>query len=121
MCKCRTQEFGECTVIRIVNRRNAAAPAEGVLRVYVGRPSELGNPFRIGQHGTREEVIERYHTWLIRDPRANNARKELVRLSELDKAGTKIEIECWCSPMSCHAEIIKEFIIKLRGMEEAAS
>lgn len=32
--------------------------------VYIGRPSLLGNPFHIGTHGTRAEVIAQYRVWL---------------------------------------------------------
>jgi len=32
--------------------------------VYIGRPSLLGNPFKIGKDGTRQEVIQKYGIWL---------------------------------------------------------
>jgi hypothetical protein len=48
-------------MINIVNRKTYRG--EGV---YIGRPSLVGNPFRIGRDGTREEVIVRYRTWLWR-------------------------------------------------------
>ena len=31
--------------------------------VYIGRPSKWGNPFTIGIHGTREQVIQMYRDW----------------------------------------------------------
>lgn len=36
--------------------------------VYIGRPSKWGNPFVIGKHGTRDEVIQRYREWLMSQP-----------------------------------------------------
>jgi len=30
---------------------------------YIGRPSVLSNPFKIGEHETRGEVIEKYKTY----------------------------------------------------------
>lgn len=48
-------------MIRIENKKTYRG--EGV---YIGRPSLLGNPFKIGQHGTREEVVQRYKAWLWR-------------------------------------------------------
>ena len=35
---------------------------DGVVRI--DRKSRWGNPFRIGPHGNREEVIRRYRRWL---------------------------------------------------------
>ena len=32
--------------------------------VYIGRGSPFGNPFIIGKHGTREEVIEMYRDYI---------------------------------------------------------
>ena len=39
-------------MIRIENKKTYRGDG-----VYIGRPSLLGNPFRIGEHGTRAEVI----------------------------------------------------------------
>ena len=46
-------------MIRIENKKTYRG--EGV---YIGRPSLIGNPYRIGAHGTREQVIARYREWL---------------------------------------------------------
>jgi hypothetical protein len=46
-------------MIRIENKKTYRGDG-----VYIGRPSLLGNPFKIGQHGTRREVIQRYRAWL---------------------------------------------------------
>jgi hypothetical protein len=37
-------------------------------RVYVGRPSKWGNPFVIGRDGSRDEVIAKYRTRIVRQP-----------------------------------------------------
>jgi len=39
-------------MIRIENRKTYRGDG-----VYIGGPSPLGNPYRIGEHGAREEVI----------------------------------------------------------------
>jgi len=46
-------------MITVVNKRYYRGGG-----VYIGRPSLLGNPFRIGEHGTRKEVIAKYRVWL---------------------------------------------------------
>lgn len=66
--------------------------------VFIGRPSQWGNPFRIGQDGTREEVIEKYKHWLIFQP-------ELI--SQLGNLKGKI-LGCFCKPLPCHGDILAE-------------
>lgn len=68
--------------------------------VYIGRPSRWGNPFRIGEHGTRMEVIRKYKEWLL-----NN--KELM--NEIMDLDGKI-LGCHCKPKKCHGDVIVEII-----------
>lgn len=65
-------------------------------REYVGRPSDWGNPFEIGTHGTRAEVIQKYENYLRSQPRL------MSRLGELRGK----DLVCWCSPKRCHADIL---------------
>lgn len=64
--------------------------------VYIGRPSKWGNPFVIGRHGTREQVIERYKQWVLTQPQL------LATIGEL--AGKTLG--CWCAPRACHGEVL---------------
>ena len=55
----------EVTVqITVLNKRALSDPLPGVTRVYVGRPSPLGNPYAIGRDGDRAAVVARYRRWL---------------------------------------------------------
>lgn len=45
--------------IHVVNKRTFKG--EGI---YVGRPSILGNPFKMKDEADRERVIQEYRTWL---------------------------------------------------------
>ena len=47
---------------RVLNRKLSGVP-EGA--VYVGRPSKWGNPFVIGKHGTRDQVVAKYRAYLL--------------------------------------------------------
>ena len=47
------------TAIRVLNKRNAGTRGE-----YVGRPSPLGNPFKLERESDRDAVITRYEVWL---------------------------------------------------------
>lgn len=66
--------------------------------VYIGRPSKWGNPFTISRDGTREEVIEKYRDWLIEQDDLMEALPELKG---------KV-LGCWCSPKSCHGDVLIE-------------
>lgn len=80
---------------------------------YVGRPSPLGNPYVIGKHGSREEVIAKYRIWLWSKIKSNDpvVCAELHRLVKLYKSnGENLVLTCWCSPLPCHADVIKAAI-----------
>ena len=66
--------------------------------VYIGRPSKWDNPFVIGKHGTRDEVIQRYREWLMSQP-------EL--LAEVKTLKGKV-LGCYCAPAACHGDVLSE-------------
>ncbi len=72
--------------------------------IYIGRPSEWGNPFshldipNAIKCQTRDEAVARYKEWLLTKPEL------LKRLPELKG---KI-LGCWCSPNHCHGHILAE-------------
>lgn len=66
--------------------------------VYVARPTKWGNRFIIGKHGTRAEVIAKYREWLFATPDL------LAQVCEL----RRLDLVCFCAPLSCHADILLE-------------
>jgi hypothetical protein len=72
--------------------------------VYVGRAmpriglraSKWANPFKIGRDGTREEVIAKFHEWLLRQPTLMAALPEL----------RGPDLACWCAPLPCHGDVL---------------
>jgi hypothetical protein len=66
---------------------------------YVARPTKFGNPFNIGEDGTREEVIAKYREWLL-------AQTELVAAAKAELRGC--DLGCWCAPEPCHADVLLE-------------
>ncbi|HDJ86204.1 MAG TPA: DUF4326 domain-containing protein, partial [Chromatiales bacterium] len=72
--------------------------------VYVGRGHPLGNPYRIGSDGTREEVVEKYRGWLDVGVRRGD-RNILAALRTLRENS---DLVCSCAPKPCHAEVIAE-------------
>lgn len=66
--------------------------------IYVGRPTQWGNPYVIGPDGTREQVIAKYRGWLLRNPQL---------LAQLPMLRGKT-LACWCAPAACHADVLAE-------------
>lgn len=67
--------------------------------IYCGRPSKWGNQFSIGKDGTREEVIEKYRSWIMKNPKLLYDVKNELKGKILG---------CWCSPKACHGDILVE-------------
>lgn len=64
--------------------------------IYIGRPSIWGNPFILGKDGNREEVVQKYETWIKTQP---------YLLEQLPLLYGKI-LGCWCSPNACHGDVL---------------
>lgn len=65
--------------------------------VYIGRPSDYGNPFKEGVDGTRADVIQMFEDWLLRQPKLLEQVKRELRGKVLG---------CWCAPEPCHGDIL---------------
>lgn len=63
--------------------------------VYIGRPSALGNPFVVGEDGTRGEVIKKFE---------QHARVHLME--EIRALPEDAVLGCWCKPKPCHGDVI---------------
>jgi len=93
-------------MITVVNRK--IYRGEGI---YIGRPSLLGNSFKIGKDGTREEVITKYRVWLWQQiQEQGDVYQELHRLAEIARSGD-LYLICWCKQpgqeIGCHGDILK--------------
>ena len=60
--------------------------------MYIGRGSRFGNPFRIGVHGTRDEVCDLFE------------REVLPTLDVSILRGR--DLVCFCAPLRCHGDSI---------------
>lgn len=84
----RHEELGDAAYVGRVSPRRGLAE------------SAFANPYKIGQDGTRAEVIQKYLSWLL-------GRQELLlRLPDL--RGRRLA--CWCSPEPCHADVLVELV-----------
>lgn len=78
----------------VVNKRHHKPTANDV---YIGRPSKWGNPFVIGKHGDRNEVVRKYAEMVANNP------KLMADVREL-KGKTLV---CWCKPELCHGDFLE--------------
>jgi len=71
---------------------------ENLCDVYIGRPSKWGNPFKIGRDGNRQEVIEKYRKWIVKQPDL---------MAEIPRLRGKV-LGCHCKPLACHGDVLAE-------------
>ena len=88
------------SIPRVLNAHKVGKTLPGA--VYIGRPSEFGNPFSIGKDGTRDEVLNKYLTWLHESP-------DFVKNVRIKLAGK--DLICWCDPASCHGHILRDIAL----------
>lgn len=74
---------------RVLNKYRDGVPFDAV---YCGRGSPWGNPFKIGDHGTRDEVCDRFE-------------REILPTLDVSSLRGK-DLVCFCSPKRCHCDAI---------------
>ena len=103
--------------ITVVRKGTPTAP--GATRIYVGRGSPLGNPFthRDGTSaptkvGTREEAVTSFEAYLKEKLAQGDERirKALNQIALAAKSGQQVELECYCAPHACHADVLAQLI-----------
>ena len=96
---------------------------EGYVRFRIDRQSPLGNPYVIGVHGDREQVISEFSTWFsstmeiaaiegreFLNERQRQALAYYERILQSAVEGKLIELGCHCSPLACHGHVIKQWL-----------
>lgn len=71
-----------------------------VKKWYFLKGSKWGNPYKEGRDGTRQEILIKYREHITNSPEL------LADLHELK--GKKLA--CWCKPLGCHGDILKELV-----------
>jgi Domain of unknown function (DUF4326) len=79
---------------KVYNIKNGDCPTNAV---YIGRGSIWGNPFKIGVHGTREEVIQKFKDYY----KVSGLPNHIYRLKGKD-------LKCYCAPEACHGDFLLE-------------
>lgn len=86
--------------LRVYNRRRGLVPKTAI---YVGRPTQWGNPFTIGRDGDRAQVIAKFRTWV------HQPEQESLRTSAKRELRGR-DLVCWCAPEDCHAYVWLEIV-----------
>jgi hypothetical protein len=68
--------------------------------IYIGRPSLLGNPFRITKQTPRESAISKFREYAAEKVRIDPEFKEAVK----NLAGRRLF--CYCAPAPCHGDVL---------------
>lgn len=90
--------------MKIYNKHHNNAPSDAV---YIGRGSTWGNPFVIGKHGSRKEVIQMYREKLEEFQKEHPTNFELMLHPLIGK-----DLVCFCTPLPCHGEVLVELVKK---------
>jgi hypothetical protein len=113
-------------MITVVNKRHHTEPAPNTVRFYVGRGTCLGNIYATKPSkydpipvATRDEAVDKYaehlqsHLELNKLGIGNSETLEICaylnRIYHAAKRGD-VELECFCAPLRCHADVIKQLV-----------
>ncbi len=94
----------------VIGNRRTNYPGNKGLHIKVDRSTHLGNPFKIGTDGTREQVIEKYRIHLPHLLADNPLAREAMQVIREHAHHNPLTLDCWCAPKACHAEVIKEYV-----------
>jgi hypothetical protein len=106
--------------LAIVNLRGRQNKQLKKGELYVGRECFYGgwklpespfhNPFKLGKDATdsvRQKTLQQFKTYLESQPKLMS----MLTSPELDTVTT---LCCWCKPASCHADILRQYILESR-------
>lgn len=75
----------------------------------IDRTTVLGNPYIIGKHGTREDVVRKYREDL---PKLYHDDPQIRQVIDNIRRFPIVQLACWCAPLLCHGDAIKDFILE---------
>lgn len=101
----------------MINVINVKDNSSDNFKIYIGRGSILGNPFTHLKGNnkacfkvkTRDEAVSKYREWLESQMESQSIIMALTHIKEISLI-QDVDLACYCKPLSCHGDIIKEFI-----------
>lgn len=80
-----------------VLNKHKPEPGRKLRKIYCGRPSYWGNPFRVGEGFLdRGEGVWKFFWHLVETP------QKVAKIHELKGC----DLECYCAPKACHCDIL---------------
>lgn len=79
--------------------------------IRVDRQSVLGNPFIMRSESERDKVCDEYEEYFYRRLKDCATMRRVINCY---KEYGKLRLFCWCSPKRCHAETIRDYILRLQ-------
>lgn len=76
----------------------------------VGEPGCLGNPFVMGDDGSREDVVAKFTEYFLE--RWQNDAELRNFVAKYVEEHDELRLGCHCAPKLCHGEVIKSTIEK---------
>lgn len=98
--------------VRVISKRIPGVVVLADERVInVGRPSVLGNPYRMFNETQRATVIHQFRL-VLNKSRIDRGSMwlEVERIAMLVRGGENVALCCWCAPKACHGDVIKQAI-----------
>lgn len=101
--------------IQVVNKRSykhEVTKEQYLAAHYVGRPSPLGNPWKLPKGEDPGATIAKYKDWLNLQWRTQNPKvvHALKTLAIIYRDKGELTLMCWCAPNPCHADVIAEAV-----------
>jgi hypothetical protein len=75
--------------------------------VYIGRPSQFGNPFTFEDERDRDEAIAKFENYARQHMKDHHGFRDAVR----DLHGKVLG--CWCAPKPCHGDVLLKLAAEL--------
>src|SRR5919197_227011 len=85
---------------------DSSSPEYDSRYVYIGKwsyqiqvKSKWNNPFTIGKDGSRQQVVDKFRTYIL---------NQLNLLAAIIPELTGKYLCCWCAPELCHGNVLQE-------------
>lgn len=106
--------------IRVTNKRKGSrhipSPSDYIVNID-RRNFILGNRHILPPKPTPEDrgmIIEAFRVDLEADKLANGPMiQEIGRIANFVRCGANVALDCWCAPLPCHGDVIKEEMERL--------
>lgn len=92
-------------MITVVNKKHHLQTPNDI---YIGRPEILGNPYPVSMG--REKCIAEYRKYFEHEMMTNVMFNHTIHKIAHRASVQDINLVCWCSPLSCHGDVIKEAV-----------